>query len=40
MCGKKDKEALKRTEKKLRRKESKNQMTYSDDTKFVHQYFL
>ena len=37
---KKDKEALKRTEKKLRRKESKRQITYSADTKFVNQFFF
>ena len=37
---KKDKEALKRTEKKLHRKESKRQITYSADTKFVNQFFF
>lgn len=37
---KKDSEALKSTEKKMRRKESKKQMTYSVDTKFVNQFFF
>lgn len=37
---KKDEQALKRTEKKLHRKESQKQIKYSDSTKFVHQYFF
>lgn len=37
---KKDKEALRRTEKKIHRNESKKQITYSDDTKFVNQFFV
>lgn len=36
----KNEEALKRTEKKLHRKESRKQTTYSDDTKFVNQFFF
>lgn len=37
---KKDEEALKQTEKELRRKESKKQFKYSDSTKYVNQYFF
>lgn len=39
-AAKKDSEAIKSTEKKMHRKESKKQMTYSADTKFVNQFFF
>lgn len=37
---KKDSDAIKATEKKLRRKESRKQTTYSADTKLVNQFFF
>lgn len=40
MRGKKTKEEIRAEQKRIRRKESKKQITFSDDTKFKHNYFF